>query len=296
MHEGQLSVSAITVRRLLQSQFPKWADLPIEAVESVGTVNSLFRIGDALVARFPLQRDDPGLIRGWLLEEFASFQVLRSHTRFAIPEPVALGEPGEGYPLPWLVQTWLPGRTAVEVDCSGWTGLAEDLAEFIRDLRGIDTEGRAFSGGGRGGDLHALDAWMEECFTKSVDILDVSRLRRLWQDMRQLPRTRVDVMSHNDLLATNIIVESGRLSAVLDTGGLGPADPALDLMCAWNVLDRVPRGHLRRLLESDDLEWARAQAWAFGQAMGLPWYYAASNPTMARMGRETLERILSDPL
>jgi aminoglycoside phosphotransferase (APT) family kinase protein len=254
MHEGQLSVTTLTVRRLIESQFPEWAALSVARVSSPGTVNSLFRIGDSLVARFPLQPGDPGVIRGWLEEEFDASSELRRHTRFKVPEPVALGEPGEDYPLPWILQTWIPGRTAVEVDCAQWDGLADDLAEFIHDVRGIDTRGRTFSGGGRGGDLRALDEWMDECFTQSVDILDVPRLRLIWGAMRQLPRTSVDVMSHNDLIATNIIVEDGHMSAVLDVGGLGPADPALDLICAWNILDLGPRRALRKLLGSDDLE------------------------------------------
>jgi len=45
------------------------------------------------------------------------------------------------------------------------------------------------------------------------------------------------------------------------------------------------------LLACDDLEWARGQAWAFQQAMGLVWYYRDSNPTMSEMGRRTLEQI-----
>jgi hypothetical protein len=34
-------------------------------------------------------------------------------------------------------------------------------------------------------------------------------------------------------------------------------------------------------------------AWAFQQAMGLVWYYAASNPAVSRLGRRTLDRILA---
>lgn len=296
MHDGQLSVTTLTVRRLVASQFPEWAELNVEPVASPGTVNALFRIGELLVARFPLQPGDPRMVRCWLEDEFDASAELHRHTRFKVPEPIALGEPGEAYPLPWLVQTWIPGRTAVEIDCSQWKGLADDLAEFIQEVRGIETRGRTFAGGGRGGDLRALDQWMEECFAQSVEMMDVARLRSIWEAMRELPRPSMDVMSHNDLIATNIVVEAGRLSAVLDVGGLGPADPALDLICAWNVLDVGPRSALRELLCSDDVEWARGRAWAFAQAMGLPWYYAESNPTMAHMGRVTLDRILNDPL
>lgn len=77
--------------------------------------------------------------------------------RFPTPEPVALGEPGAGYLLPWLVQTWLPGVTAAEQDPGGSAAFAHDLAEFISGVRGISTGGRTFSGSGRGGDLASHD-------------------------------------------------------------------------------------------------------------------------------------------
>ena len=79
---------------------------------------------------------------------------------------------------------------------------------------------------------------------------------------------------------------------VIDVGGLGPADSALDLVGAWHLLEIGPREVLRGDLDCDDLEWERGKAWAFAQAMGLVWYYATSNPTMSFIGRRTLERLL----
>jgi aminoglycoside phosphotransferase (APT) family kinase protein len=155
---------------------------------------------------------------------------LLGRTPFATPEPIAIGEPGAGYPLPWSVQTWL-------------------------------------------------------------------LVRRIWAALRDLPRTASDVMTHGDLIPGNVLVTKGRLVGIIDVGGLGPADPALDLVGAWHLLEDGPRQALREDLASDDLEWARGMAWAFEQAMGLIWYYADSNPTMSRMGQRTLARLLgSDDL
>ena len=61
------------------------------------------------------------------------------------PEPVAIGEPGVGYPLPWAVQSWLPGTDATVNDPSHSTAFAHDLAEFIRDVRRIETRGSELS-------------------------------------------------------------------------------------------------------------------------------------------------------
>ena len=79
-------------------------------------------------------------------------------------------------------------------------------------------------------------------------------------------------------------------------GGLGPADPALDLVCAWHLLEPGPRQVLRADLGCGDLDWARGQAWAFEQAMGAVWYYTDSNPAMSQMGQRTLDRIMTDPV
>jgi aminoglycoside phosphotransferase (APT) family kinase protein len=139
------------------------------------------------------------------------------------PEPVALGEPGAGYPLPWSVQTWLPGTVATDEDPGESAALAHDLAEFIHGVRAIDTRGRAF-----------------------------------------------------------------------DVGGMGPADPALDLVGAWHLLEAGPRQVLRDDLKCEDLEWERGKAWAFEQSMGAVWYYVESNRAMSLMGQRTLQRIMAD--
>ena len=294
MHPDQLPVSLPLVRRLVDEQFPGWRRLPVVPVDQPGTVNAIYRIGDRLAARFPLRADDPGSVRGWLRDEAAAARELWGRTRFATPEPVAVGEPGVGYPLPWSVQTWLPGVPATDSDPGGSVAFARDLADLIHDLRAIDTRGRRFTGPHRGGDLRAHDAWMEVCFERSTDLLDVPALRRLWSELRDLPRTTSDAMTHGDLIPGNVLVRDGRLAGVIDVGGFGPADPALDLVAAWHLLDDAPRQVLRDHLGSDDLEWDRGRAWAFEQAMGLVWYYVTSNPTMSALGRRTLRRLTGE--
>jgi aminoglycoside phosphotransferase (APT) family kinase protein len=293
MHPNQLPVPLETVRELVEQQFPAWRGLPIRHVPSQGTVNALFRIGDRLVARFPLQPGDVAATRRWLESEARAARELLGRTRFRTPEPVALGEPGAGYPLPWSVQTWLPGTAATDEDPGDSVLFARDLAEFIRGVRAIGTQGRTFSGRGRGGDLRSHDAWMETCFDRSGRLLEVPRLRRMWADLRELPRTGDDVMTHGDLIPGNVLVAHGRLTGIIDVGGLGPADPALDLVGAWHLLEAGPRQALRDDLGCDDLEWERGKAWAFEQAMGAAWYYLESNPAMSLMGRRTLQRLLA---
>jgi aminoglycoside phosphotransferase (APT) family kinase protein len=302
MHEGEVGVSAAVVRGLVAEQFPQWRGLEVRAVDSAGTVNTIFRIGDRLAARFPLVGAEYGPVRAQLEAEAAAGRELAGRTPFATPEPVALGEPGAGYPLPWSVQTWLPGVTATEADPGESVAFAGDLAEFIIAVQAIGTRGRVFRGAGRGGELRRHEDWVQTCLARSEGLLDVPRLRALWSVMRELPRGPApDVISHQDLIPGNVLVsgagdrarlrDRARLSGVLDVGGLGPADPALDLVAAWHLLADGPRQAFRTALGCDDGEWARGQAWAFEQAIGLVWYYTDSNAPMAALGRRTLDRI-----
>jgi aminoglycoside phosphotransferase (APT) family kinase protein len=295
MHAGELPIDIAVARDLIDEQFPLWRGLPVRRVTSSGTVNAIFRLGDRLAARFPMQGADPAATRRELESEAAAAGELAAATRFPLPEFVALGEPGPGYPLPWSVQTWLPGRTGDEDDPSGEVTFASDLAEFIVAVRAIGTRGRTFKGRGRGGHLKDHDDWMHTCLRESDGLLDVRRLTRMWAAFRELPRDDPDVMSHGDLTPGNVLIAGGHLAGVLDVECYGAADPALDLISAWNLLEAGPRQVLRTALRCTDLEWKRSKAWAFQQAMGLVWYYADSNPVMSRLGRTTLDRIMSAP-
>lgn len=294
MHDDQLEISADTVRTVVDDQFPEWRDLPIAPLRSQGTVNAIFRLGDLYTARFPLRPEEPAKVRRWLEEEAEAARELAGVTRFPTPEPVAIGEPGVGYALPWSVQTWLDGTIATDDDPSASVPFALDLAEFVQGVRAMDTRGRTFSGQGRGGDLRDHEEWVETCIAKSTELLDEKALWAMWFGFRDLPSIAEDVMSHGDLIPGNVLVANGRLTGVLDVGGLGAADPALDLVAAWHLLEDEPRAAFRDALGSDDLEWERGRAWAFEQAMGVVWYYRETNPPMARMGMTTMRRLLAD--
>jgi hypothetical protein len=59
MHSDQLAIDLGTVHRLVAHQFPTWATWPVRRVASEGTVNAIFRLGERLVARFPLRQQEP---------------------------------------------------------------------------------------------------------------------------------------------------------------------------------------------------------------------------------------------
>ena len=295
MHATELDIDEATVSGLIEAQHPEWRDETIRRVASEGTVKAIFRIGDALAARLPLTEADPEELRRTLEREADAMRELGAVCPVPTPAPVAIGEPGPGYPLPWSMQTWVPGDVATPNGLAHSATFARDLADLILALRGADTRGRTFGGSGRGGDLRDSDAWMETCFRESAGLLPVDELRALWARFRMLPAAVPDVMTHGDLTPGNLLVSGDRLTGVLDGGGFAPADPSLDLVSAWHLLDAEARAIVRQGLGSDETEWWRGAAWAFQQAMGHVWYSRESNPGMSSLGRSTLHRILADP-
>lgn len=294
MHRDQVHIDADIARNLIHDQFPQYRDRDVMAVGTSGTVNAIFRVGSDSAARFPLRRMEHSECAAMLHAEAAAMNELRQLCPFPTPRPIGIGEPDACYPMPWTIQTWVEGRPATPDGLSGSTAFALDLVRLITSLRQADVAGRCFDGRGRGGRLGDHDDWMNVCFSKSEGLLDVVRFRRIWTDFRDLPPAGAVVMSHKDLIPANLLVRGDRLVGVLDGGAFGPADPSLDLVVAWHLLDRESRTDFRNAMQVGDLEWRRGAAWAFQQAMGLVWYYRETNPAMSALGRSTLSRLLAE--
>ena len=110
MHADEVDTSADLVRRLLAAQFPEWAELPIVPVLPMGTDNALYRIGERMVGRLPRR---PGTT-ATLAKECRWLPRLAPLLPLAVPVPLALGAPGEGYPYAWAIYRWLEGDTATD--------------------------------------------------------------------------------------------------------------------------------------------------------------------------------------
>ncbi|WP_054311299.1 phosphotransferase [Mesorhizobium sp. 1M-11] len=195
MHSDQMHIETELARDLIRDQFPQFEGEKIVAVATAGTVNAIFRIGSRYAARFPLRSMDPTVCSNLLRAEAAAMNELRACCPFPSPRPVGIGKPGPTYPMPWLVQDWIEGKTATPNGLSGSTAFSLDLARLVTSLRTADVRGRRFDGQGRGGHLPDHDDWMAVCFSNSEGLLDVARLRRMWAVLRELPSTGTEAMS-----------------------------------------------------------------------------------------------------
>ena len=107
MHDDEVHTDVSLVRRLIAVQFPRWAGLPVTALRSAGTDNALFRLGDDLVVRLPRIKSATNQV----YKEHQWLPRLAPFLPLAVPAPLAMGEPGEGYPWSWSVYRWLEGET-----------------------------------------------------------------------------------------------------------------------------------------------------------------------------------------
>jgi aminoglycoside phosphotransferase (APT) family kinase protein len=82
------------------------------------------------------------------------------------------------------------------------------------------------------------------------------------------------VWVHGDISAGNLLVEQGRLCAVIDFGLSGVGDPACDLSIAWALFNEQSRNAFRNIVRLDDETWARGRGWTLWKALiraaGIP--------------------------
>jgi aminoglycoside phosphotransferase (APT) family kinase protein len=291
MHADEVATDVALVRRLLAGQFPHWAGLRIKPVASYGTDHGIYRLGDRLAARLPRVA---GATRQ-AAKEAKWLPRLAPHVPLALPVPVAMGRPGAGYPFDWSVYEWLPGENA-NGTIEDLAQAAVDLAAFVTALRQVDTAGahprRPHS---RGGPLAESDEQVRRSVAQLGDRIDGAAALRSWQESLDAPAwAGPEAWVHGDLLPGNLLVVGGRLSAVIDFGGLNVGDPACDLQPAWNVFAGDSRTRFRAELQADDASWLRGRGWALAQAVSALPYYWDTNPGMIRQASNALAQVLAD--
>lgn len=294
MHADEVDTDAALVRRLLTAQFPQWADLPITPVLSAGTDNAMYRLGDEMAVRLPRTE---GVTRQ-VDKEYRWLPRLAPHLPLAIPAPLAKGIPGEGYPWPWSVCRWLEGENATIERLADPRQAAIALAEFVAALQRIDPIDGPLPGPhnfGRGEPLTRRDASTRAAIDSLRGMIDTDAALAAWEVALQAPPWfRPPVWIHGDLQSGNLLARQGRLSAVIDFGGLAVGDPACDLMVAWNLLSAETRADFRATLAVDDATWARGRGWALSVGLiALP-YYVKTNPILAGISRYAIEEVIAD--
>jgi aminoglycoside phosphotransferase (APT) family kinase protein len=254
------------VQRLLGDQFPQWAHLPLRPVEPGGWDNTTFRLGDDMLVRLP----SAGHYAAQVDKEHRWLPVLAEHLPLPIPEPLAKGAPGSGYPWHWSVYGWLKGDVATTARVPNAERFAGELAGFLAALQRIDPEGGPPPGEHsffRGGPLVTYDAETRKAIASLGDEARGDAAIAVWESALDATFDGGPVWVHGDVGAENLLVADGRLSAVIDFGCCAVGDPACDLAIAWTFFSGAARDAFRERLRLDDATWARGRGWALWKAL-----------------------------
>jgi aminoglycoside phosphotransferase (APT) family kinase protein len=295
MHADEVDVDLALVRSLLEVQFPQWAELRLERVTPAGTDNVLYRLGRDRVVRLPRRQINSVRLekeRRWLPR-------LATSLPLAIPVPLAIGKPEQSYPFGWAVYRWLEGDTATIDRLPELAQTATDLARFIAALESVDPRGGPLPGehnAFRGVPLEMRDESTRAAIASLGDTIDGGVVTTAWDEALSAPSWQLDpVWIHGDLDARNLLVQHGRLCAVIDFGCLGVGDPACDVMVAWKLLTPDARDIFRKELSIDEATWARARGWALSQAViALSYYTLETNPVLVSEALRWMSEALAD--
>ncbi len=259
-------ITAAVAAELVAAQFPQWADLSVVPVALDGWDNTTFRLGDELSVRLP----SADAYVAQVGKEHRWLPILARHLPLRIPEPVAMGQPGSGFPRPWSIYRWIDGEPASVDRMAEVTAFASDLADFLAALYAIDARAGPAPGKHsffRGGPVDTYDEQSRRSIELLADEINRDAAAEVWEAAVASRWDRSPVWVHGDVAAPNLLVAGGRLRAVIDFGCAAVGDPACDLVMAWTSFTDESRKIFRSALPLDDATWARGRGWALWKAL-----------------------------
>lgn len=284
MHDDEVPVDESLVRALLGEQFPDLAAEPLAVVEPWGTDHGIWRLGSELVVRMPRI----GWATGQVQLERSWLPVLAPLLTVAIPEPVAVGRPGCGYPWSWAIHRWLPGEPATFDAMGDPFAFAGDLARFVAELRSIPTAG-APPTRNRARPLADYDAGTRAAIAGAAHLIDAAAAIEVWEAaLAAPPHPGPSVWVHGDLEG-NCLLRDGALGGILDWGSACTGDPAVDIQVVWSPLfDDGSRERFLDVLGVDDATVARSRGAAIHQACAALPYYLDTYPLIVERSWQKL--------
>lgn len=281
------------VSQLIVTQFPEWAGLPIRPVDVDGWDNVTFRLGETMSVRLPSGEHYVQAVQ----KEQRWLPILVGQLPLPIPEPLALGMPGCGFPWPWSVYRWIDGVQATEETVTDMPQFAADLADFLAALYKIDPAGGPPPGAHnffRGGPLTVYDGETQEELAALTGHIDATLAAKVWRDALEATWQGVPVWFHGDAQPGNLLLDNGRLSAVIDFGTCGIGDPACDTTIAWTFLSGESSRVFKERLPVDSATWVRGRGWAIWKAMKVLAGALEVDPQDAAFTARVIEKILAD--
>ncbi len=291
--DGRGGIDVALVKRLIAAQFPQWTDLPVRPVKVDGWDNRTYHLGDDMSVRLPSAKWYAAAVE----KEQRWLPVLAPQLPLPVPAPIAQGQPGLGYPYHWSINRWLPGETAAHDRISDVNEFATNLADFLITLRKIDSNGGPIAGEHsfyRGASPAHYDSETRAAVASLGDRIDGARALKVWEAALAAPYNGPPVWFHGDVAYGNLLVENGRLSAVIDFGTSGVGDPACDLAITWTFFRGESRETFRRAIAVDDGMWARGRGWTIWKSLIVLADQIDTDPEGAAENRRIIDDLIAE--
>jgi aminoglycoside phosphotransferase (APT) family kinase protein len=284
---AEIEIDEDLVRYLLRSQHPDLAELPLE-LTATGWDNCTYRLGTDLAVRIPRRK----LAGELLTREQDVLPLLALRLPVPVPVPVRVGRPDPGFPWLWSIVPWIAGRSSehepLAADQAGMFG------SFLNALHRADPSGLPHSTY-RGMALEQcvkVESRLASLAAVSPGV-DWERVLGLWRSAVAAPLDTAETWIHADLHPKNVLVDGGRLVAVIDWGDTCLGDPATDLAAVWM---HFPVEHHPQVWDAygeiSSPTLLRACGWAVFFGSMLLEHGSVDDPHFARIGRLTLQRLV----
>ncbi|GIH61826.1 aminoglycoside phosphotransferase [Microbispora siamensis] len=291
--DGRAGIDAALVKRLIADQFPQWRDLPVTPVQVDGRDNRTYRLGEEMTVRLPTAAGYAPAVD----KEHRWLPVLAPSLPVAVPEPLAKGAPGAGYPFEWSVRRWLEGETASAGRIDDLPAFAVAVAEFLLALQSADATDGPRAGAHsfhRGASPAHYDDETRRTLAALDGRVDTARATAVWDAALKATWQGAPVWFHGDLASGNLLVREGRLTAVIDFGTSGVGDPACDLVIAWTMFAGESRKAFRTTVRQDPATWARARGWALWKALIVLAEVIDTDKAQAAEQLHVIDEVLTD--
>ena len=281
--------------RLLEEQAPHLAGLPAIKVKD-GWDNAIWRLGDVLAIRITRRAVAVDLHR----HEQRWLPVLAPGLPLPVPAPVIVGVPGARFPWPWSVVPWFEGDVAALAP--PLPREARALGAFLAALH-VPAPEEVAPNPARGGPLAlraaAVTMWAEQPLTSGAGPLIAEAVGIFNAGLLAATATE-RVWIHGDLHPRNVLVNHGRLCAVLDWGDVTAGDAAADLAAVWWLFDLdVHDDFWSAYGRVSPALWHRARAWAALFGLSFLSFRLPGDPTNPdtrahELGRRQLRRVVAE--
>ena len=284
---AQTYLSEELAQSLIATQFPDLAHLPVRFVAE-GWDNAMYRVGDDFCARLPRRKVAEDLIKieqRWLGE-------LAPRLPVPIPAVLRLGTPDFGYPWVWSLVPWMTGEPVGISRLDADEGVA--LGHFLTALHKPAPHDAPISDC-RGGPLSTRADMVAFRAARLAGVFDASlrHIMPIWEDALAAPDDAPPVWLHGDLHPRNVLMELGKLSAVIDWGDMCTGDPATDLAALWLLLPSLQSRALAvDVYGPSPATLRRAKGWAITWGLLLLDTGRVDNNEHARIGEVILEQVL----